>query len=125
MNFLQTLTFSKTPDGTIFIDERGTSITEWSPQKGEMHLMHALGCRAMFKREGVAVTGQPGFGQLGQPGYGQPSYGQHGYGQQPGSDQPGYGQLSHGYGQPGYGGPSAPMESFGAPPSYNESKEKF
>ena len=110
----QTLTFSKTPDGNIFIDERGTSITEFSPQKGVVHLMHALGCRAMFKRDGTAViTGQPG---NGQPGYGQPAYGHHGY------YQPA---------QPGVGGPSAPFASFNGndgmqqPPGYNESKEKF
>ena len=107
----QTLTFSKTPDGNIFIDERGTSITEFSPQKGVVHLMHALGCRAMFKRDGTAViTGQPG---NGQPGYGQPAYGHHGYYQPT---------------QPGFGGSSAPFngnDGMQQPPAYNEGKEKF
>ena len=135
---LQILTFSKTPDGTVFIDEKGTSIIEMSPGKGEVHLMHALGCGAMLKREGTVVIGQPGFAQQvpGQPGYnqhgfGHPVQGQHGYGQ-PAQSLQGYGQPSPGH--PGFGSPSAPSAPYGTthdgaqlppPPTYNESKEKF
>ena len=77
---LQILTFSKAPDGTVFLDEKGTSITEMSPEKGEVHLMHALGMGAMLKREGAVVTGQPGIAQpgMGQPGLGYSQSGQYG-----------------------------------------------
>merc|ERR1712110_422168 len=115
-----------------------------SAEKGEVHLMHALGMGAMLKREGAVVTGQPGIAQPGMgqpgPGYSQPGYG---HGQPgPGYSQPGYGQHAqglhghgqpaqglHGYGQPAFGAPSAPsLPSYGTtgdsdpmplPPSYS------
>ena len=131
----------------------GTSIQAMLLEKGEVHLMHALGMGAMLKREAVVVvTGQPGFQpEMGQTGLG---YNQHGYGQpgfQPGMGQTGLGYNQHGYGQPvtldgfarpSYGIPSPGQPGFGIPsassvpyhattddgappPSYNEAKEKF
>ena len=59
----QTLLLHKSPDGTVYFDGKGTTVVGFSPEKGEVHLMHALGLAVMFKRDGGAVTGQPGFGQ--------------------------------------------------------------
>ena len=85
--------------------------------------MHALGIEAMLKREGKAVTGQPGLAQ--QPGVGPPA----GFGY----SQPGYAQGMQGYSQPGFGPQPAPSAPYGMaeggpmtpPPAYSNSKEKF
>ena len=85
--------------------------------------MHALGIAAMMRREGKAVTGQPGLAQ--QPGVGPPP----GFGY----SQPGYVQGMQGYSQPGFGPqPPAPSAPYGMadgspmtpPPAYSDSKEE-
>ena len=102
----------------MYLDEHGTSIQQWSPENGEVHLMHALGIEAMLKREGKAVTDQ-------QPGVGQPAG--------LGYSQPGYAQGMQGYSQPGFVSQPAPSAPYGMadggpmtpPPAYSDSKEKF
>ena len=56
---MQALSIHKTPRGTIYLDDKGGRIIEFSPEKGVVRLRNALGYGIMWRKEGAAVTNQP------------------------------------------------------------------
>ena len=61
-SYNQVLSIHKTPRGTMYLDEQGSRIIEFTPEKGIIRVRNALGYGIMWKKEGVAdaaVTNQP------------------------------------------------------------------
>ena len=60
----QALSIYRTPDGTLYLDDKGTVCTQFSPEMGIIKAKNALGYGMMLKILGQAtpVTGQPSVG---------------------------------------------------------------
>ena len=58
----QPLSLHRTPEGTLYMDTKGSVLTEFSPEMGIIKFQNALGYGGMFKRHAAVVTAQPGVG---------------------------------------------------------------
>ena len=56
---IQVLSIHKTPRGTIYIDDKGSRLIEFSPEKGIIRFRNTFGYGYMWKKEVVVVTNQP------------------------------------------------------------------
>ena len=57
---VQTITIHRTPEGTIYIDDKGSVLTNFDPQNGVIEVNNVLGFKIMWKRAGESpVTDQP------------------------------------------------------------------
>ena len=61
---VQTISIHRTPEGTIYIDDKGSVLTNFDPQNGVIEVKNVLGFKIMWKRSGdFAITS--GFGRGG------------------------------------------------------------
>eukprot|EP00092_Neocalanus_flemingeri_P100538 GFUD01128426.1.p1 GENE.GFUD01128426.1~~GFUD01128426.1.p1 ORF type:complete len:209 (-),score=44.05 GFUD01128426.1:28-627(-) len=67
---IQQLSIHQTPEGTLYLDDKGTVCTQFSPEIGMIRAKNALGYGMELKRQGLAVTSQPvvGYGLPGASG---------------------------------------------------------
>ena len=42
---------NRTPDGTIYLDDKGSVLTKWDPQNGVVEVENFMGFKVMWKRE--------------------------------------------------------------------------
>ena len=57
---LQTISVHRTPEGTLYLDDKGTVLTNFDPQNGVIEVNNVLGFKIMWKRAGESpVTDQP------------------------------------------------------------------
>lgn len=47
----QPISFSRTADGTLYVDTQGTKVTTWAPERGEVLFETGLGHRMAYRRE--------------------------------------------------------------------------
>ena len=91
---VQTLSIHRTPEGTVYLDEIGSSLKRWEPQNGIVEAKNVFGYTIMFKRQAPAIAYQPqtigstyGFGSPNPNTYGLGSTNPNSY------DPPAYSQL--------------------------------
>ena len=48
---VETLNIQKTPDGTIYLDDRGSILSFFDAQKGEIEVMSGLGVKHKWKKQ--------------------------------------------------------------------------
>ena len=58
----QPISLHRTPEGTVYMDTKGSVLTEFSPEMGIIKFQNAMGYGVMFKRHTAVVTAQPGVG---------------------------------------------------------------
>ena len=49
----------RTPDGTIYLDEKGSVLTKWEPENGVIEVENVLGFKVMWKREKDIIDHAP------------------------------------------------------------------
>ena len=55
-----TLSLHRTPEGVIYLDEKGSELTKFDPRNGVIETLSFHGFKCMLKRDGdLAVTNQP------------------------------------------------------------------
>ena len=52
----QTISIHRTPEGIIYLDEKGSVLTKWDPQNGVIEVKNVLGFKIMWKRENTNAT---------------------------------------------------------------------
>ena len=57
---VQTLDIHQTPDGTIYLDDKGSILTFFDAQKGEIEVMSGLGVKNKWKKQ-ITTTLQSTF----------------------------------------------------------------
>ena len=57
----QTISIHRTPEGIIYLDEKGSVLTKWDPQNGVIEVKNVLGFKIMWKRENAnaPIADQP------------------------------------------------------------------
>ena len=56
---VQTISIHRTPEGTMYFDDKGSILTNFDPQNGVIEVKNVLGFKIMWKRQGVsAITKQ-------------------------------------------------------------------
>ena len=57
----QTISIHRTPEGIIYLDEKGSVLTKWDPQNGVIEVKNVLGFKIMWKRENTSapIADQP------------------------------------------------------------------
>ena len=63
-----------TPDGTIYLDDKGSVLTKWDTENGVIEVKNVLGFKLMWKRPGVPapIANQPpayAFGSTNPPNF--------------------------------------------------------
>ena len=53
---LQTISVHRTPDGVIYLDDKGSVLDKFAPQEGVVEVTNALGFRIGWKKSGEALT---------------------------------------------------------------------
>ena len=53
------LCIHRTPDGTIYLDEKGSVLTKWEPENGVIEVENVLGFKVMWKREKDIIDHAP------------------------------------------------------------------
>ena len=57
--FTTHLCIHRTPDGTIYLDEKGSVLTKWEPENGVIEVENVLGFKVMWKREKDIIDHAP------------------------------------------------------------------
>ena len=58
---VQTIDIHRTPEGMIFLDDKGSILTNFDPHNGVIEVKNVFGFKIMWKREGIsAITKQLG-----------------------------------------------------------------
>ena len=52
----QTINIHRTPEGIIYLDEKGSVLTKWEPQNGVIEVKNVLGFKIMWKRERTTIN---------------------------------------------------------------------
>jgi len=55
----QPIRFSRTPDGTLYVDSLGTKVERWAAPQGEITFHSALGLRFAWRRDAGGLPGAP------------------------------------------------------------------
>ena len=53
---VQTISIHRTPEGIIYLDEKGSVLTKWEPQNGVIEVKNVLGFKIMWKRETATIN---------------------------------------------------------------------
>ena len=57
---VQTISVHRTPEGTMYLDDKGTVLNNFDPQNGVIEVNNVLGFKIMWKRAGESpMTEQP------------------------------------------------------------------
>ena len=53
------VSMNRTPDGTIYLDDKGSVLTKWDPQNGVVEVENFMGFKVMWKREKKIIDHVP------------------------------------------------------------------
>lgn len=49
---VQTISIHRTPEGDIYLDDKGSELTRWEPENGVIEVKNVLGFKIMWKKPG-------------------------------------------------------------------------